>query len=76
MVQQTTAEALEKAGNSGSIASGVTGLLLYVTQAVDWLNSNYMAILAVCAIVTCIVGAYGTLVRVRMAREKHERDKR
>ncbi len=49
-------------------------MTLWLSDAVHWLNDNYMAVIAVCTIITTLVGAYGSLTRVRLAKAQRRRE--
>lgn len=74
MMPDKTAKILEVTGGSGTAIGFITAINYYLDNSVAWLNSNYMAVIAICTIISCAVGVYGTLVRLKLARE-HKRRK-
>ena len=69
-----TARALELGGNGSTIATFFAGVGIWLSDSVTWLNGNYLAVMALCAVTTCIVGVYGTISRVRLAKEQRRRE--
>jgi putative effector of murein hydrolase LrgA (UPF0299 family) len=70
---ERTAKILETSGHGTTIATTSAGIGMWLSSSVDWLNENYLAIMAICAITTCIVGCYGTIARVRLAKQQKRR---
>ena len=71
---ERTAKALELGGNGGTFVGFFTALAVYLGNTVDWLNTNYMAVIAICTIVTCVSGVYGGHQRRKLAKEQRRRD--
>lgn len=72
-MSEKLAQIAANSGNGGTIAAFFVGLGVYTSDGITWLNENYMAVLALCAIVTCIVGVYGTRERIKIARQQKRR---
>ena len=71
---ERTAKLLETGGNGSTLAAFFAGLGLWLSDSVVWLNTNYLAIMAICAVTTCIVGCYGTIARLRLAKQQKRRE--
>lgn len=72
---ERTAKTLELGGNGGTLVGFFTALSVYLGSTVDWLNTNYMAVIAVCTIITCAVGVHGSIARTRLAKAQRRREK-
>jgi len=70
----STAKSIETSGNSGTVVAFVAALSVWSGQTVMWLNENYMAVIAVCTLITTAIGAYGSLVRIRLAKSKAKKN--
>jgi len=73
-VPERTAKALELGGNGGTLVGFFTALAVYLGNTVDWLNTNYMAVIAICTMITCAVGVHGSLTRIRLAKQQRRRE--
>ena len=71
---ERTAKALELGGNGGTFVGFFTALAVYLGNTVDWLNTNYMAVIAICTMITCAVGVHGSLTRSRLAKQQRRRE--
>lgn len=72
-MSENTAKVLEIGGNGGTFAGFSIALTIWINDVVMWLNGNYMAVIAVCTILTTLAGAYGTISRVRLLKEQKRR---
>jgi len=73
-VPERTAKALELGGNGGTFVGFFTALAIYVGNIVGWFNTDYLAVIAICTIVTCASGVYGGHQRRRLAKLQRRRD--
>lgn len=74
-MSEKTAKALEAGGNGGTFVGLFAALSVWLGATVDWLNANYMAVIAICTIITTIVGAYGTYSRNKFLKEQDKANK-
>jgi len=71
---ETKAKLLEVGGSGGAYASFFAAIGIWLSDSVVWLNSNYLAVMALCAVTSCAVGVYGTIARIRLAKQQKRRD--
>jgi len=71
---ERTAKIIEIGGNGSTFAAFFTGLGAAFGGGFAWLNTNYLAIMAICAVFTSIIGAYGTMARIKIAKQQTRRE--